>query len=302
VTHVTEDRPPQVGPLPDPGAMSRARRIGLIGGIALFLAVLLLPPPGSLSQEAWTVAAVLALMGSWWLTEAVPIPVTALLPLVLFPLLGISTMQEAATPYANEIIFLFMGSFFLAVGMEKWGVHRRFALAVMTRTGTSPKKLLFGFMAATAFVSMWINNTATAAMMLPIAIALGRMFQPPDGQGRGIGGSYNFGVALMLGIAYASSIGGVATLIGTAPNVLFAAAASELLGIEVGFLEWLTVGIPVAGVLLPLSWLVLTTLYPPEEPTGSASELLAAERAALGAVSRGSAMSPWCSCSPCSPG
>jgi solute carrier family 13 (sodium-dependent dicarboxylate transporter), member 2/3/5 len=287
VTHVTEDRPPQVGPLPDPGAMSRARRIGLIGGIALFLAVLLLPPPGSLSQEAWTVAAVLALMGSWWLTEAVPIPVTALLPLVLFPLLGISTMQEAATPYANEIIFLFMGSFFLAVGMEKWGVHRRFALAVMTRTGTSPKKLLFGFMAATAFVSMWINNTATAAMMLPIAIALGRMFQPPDGQGRGIGGSYNFGVALMLGIAYASSIGGVATLIGTAPNVLFAAAASELLGIEVGFLEWLTVGIPVAGVLLPLSWLVLTTLYPPEEPTGSASELLAAERAALGAVSRG---------------
>ena len=264
-----------------------AKQIGLIAGVVLFLSVLILPPPGTLTQEAWVVAAVLALMGCWWLTEAVPIPVTALLPLVLFPLLGISTMQEAATPYANEIIFLFMGSFFLAAGMEKWGVHRRFALAVMTRTGTSPRKLLFGFMAATAFVSMWINNTATAAMMLPIALALGRMFQPPPDQGRGLGGSYNFGVALMLGIAYASSIGGVATLIGTAPNVLFAAAASELLDIEVGFLEWLIVGLPVAATLLPLSWLVLVTLYPLEEPTGNAGDLLQAERAALGVPSRG---------------
>jgi len=265
-----------------------ARQVGLVTGIVLFIAVLLLPPPGTLSAEAWTVAAVLVLMGSWWLTEAVPISVTALLPLVLFPVLGVSSMQQAATPYANEIIFLFMGSFFLAAAMEKWGVHRRFALAVMARTGTSPRSLLFGFMLATAFVSMWINNTATTAMMLPIAIALGRMFEPPrDGPGRGGPRAYNFGVALMLGIAYASSIGGVATLIGTAPNALFAAAASELLGIRIGFLEWLLVGVPVAALLLPLAWLTLVRIYPPEAPHGDPEALLASERASLGTPSAG---------------
>lgn len=276
-----------------PPAVSPARRLGLMLGVTLFLLLLVIPPPAPLSPVAWKVAAVLALMGSWWLTEAVPISVTALLPLVLFPVLGISTMQEAATPYANEIIFLFMGSFFLAGAMERWGVHRRFALAVMSRTGTSPRKLLLGFMSATAFVSMWINNTATTAMMLPIATALGRMFEPArtPAQAEAAHGdprrSYNFGVALMLGIAYASSIGGVATLIGTAPNALFAAAASELLGIEIGFLEWLAVGLPVAGLLLPLSWLTLVVLYPPETPAGDPAELLAAERASLGPASRG---------------
>jgi sodium-dependent dicarboxylate transporter 2/3/5 len=246
----------------------------------------LLPPPGSLPEEGWTTAAVLALMECWWLTEAVPIAVTALLPLVFFPTLGLAGMQEAATPYANELIFLFMGGFFLAAAMEKWEVHRRIALAILARVGTSPGRVLLGFMTATAFISMWINNTATTAMMLPIALAVGTMFRPPYDPGADPR-PYNFGIALMLGIAYASSIGGVATLIGTAPNALFAAAASELVGVEIGFLEWMLVGIPVSWIMLPLTWLVLTRVYPPGTLRGDVGVLMQQERASMGPMSPG---------------
>ena len=268
---------------PSPG---RLRSWGLLGGVMLFGLMRVVPGPDGLSPEGWTAAAVAVLMAVWWLTEAVPIPVTALLPLVLFPVTGLATMQDAATPYANEVIFLFMGGFFLATAMEKWQVHRRLALGIMARVGTSPRRLVLGFMVATGFISMWINNTATTAMMLPIALAVGAMFRPDGDEGR-IGAPYNFGIALMLGIAYASSIGGVATLIGTAPNALFAAAAFELEGLRIGFVEWMIVGVPVAATMIPLAWLVLVRIYPPGALRGDAAAVLEREMNSLGPPNRG---------------
>jgi sodium-dependent dicarboxylate transporter 2/3/5 len=259
------------------------RKIGFVGGLALFALLLLLPAPQGLSPEAWTTAAVAALMASWWLTEAAPISVTALLPLVLFPTLGVLSMQDAASPYANEVIFLFMGGFFLAAAMERWAVHKRIALVIMNAVGTSPKRLLLGIMTATAFVSMWISNTATTAMMLPIALAVAAMFRPAGDEAR----PYNFGIALMLGIAYASSIGGVGTLVGTAPNAIFAASALELGGYEVGFARWMMAGVPVALLLLPLTWLILVKIYPPGALRGDAGAILEAERRNQGPMNRG---------------
>ena len=260
------------------------RRIGFLGGLALFTLLLFLPAPGGLSVEGWRVAATAVLMASWWLTEAVPIPVTALLPLVLFPALGVLTMQEAAAPFANELIFLFMGGFFLAMAMERWAVHRRIALSIMSAVGASPKRLLLGIMAATGFVSMWISNTAATTMMLPIALAVGAMFRPAD---LAPGKPYHFGITLMLGIAYASSLGGVGTLVGTPPNALFAASALELQGYDVGFAQWMTMGVPIACILLPLTWLILLKVYPPGELRGDAAHALAAERASQGPMSKG---------------
>jgi sodium-dependent dicarboxylate transporter 2/3/5 len=222
-------------------------------------------------------------MAAWWMTEAIPIPATALLPLVLFPVLGILDMPAAAGPYAQEIIFLFMGGFFIAMAMEKWGLHRRIALAIVAAVGTGPRTIILGFMAGTAFLSMWISNTATATMMLPIAVAVGEMFRPSDQDGR-----FEFGIALMLGIAYAASIGGVATLIGTPPNAVMAGAASEILGVEVGFVQWMGVGLPVTLIFLPVAWFVLTFLmYPPGAISGDAGSILEAERKGLGPMSRG---------------
>jgi sodium-dependent dicarboxylate transporter 2/3/5 len=223
-------------------------------------------------------------MATWWMTEAIPIQATGLLPLGLFPLLGVLDAPTASAPYANELIFLFMGGFFLAVTMQRWGLHKRIALAIMAHVGTSPNRLVLGFMLATAFLSMWISNTATAAMMLPIGIAVGEMFRPrDDGDGH-----YAFGIALMLGIAYAASIGGISTLIGTPPNAVLAGAASEILGIQIGFVQWMGVGLPIALVMLPLAWVLLTrVLYPPGEIHGEAAAILDAERAALGTPSRG---------------
>ena len=249
----------------------------------MFVLMLIVPAPESLGVAGMRTAAVGMLMAVWWMTEAIPIPATALLPLALFPLLGVLDMPTAAAPYANELIFLFMGGFLLAAAMERWGLHRRMALGIMWRVGTSPSRLLLGFMLATGFISMWISNTATAAMMLPIAIAVGEMLRP-----KGIvEGPYRFGIALMLGVAYASSIGGVATLIGTPPNAVFAGAASELLDVQIGFTQWMAVGVPVAAVLLPATWLLLLKLYPPGELSGDAARVIEDERAGLGGMGRG---------------
>ena len=265
------------------GGSSIASRWGLWIGLAAFTTVLALPAPEALAPEGWRTAAVAVLMAVWWITEAIPIPATALLPLVLYPTLSVLDMPDAAAPYAQEIIFLFMGGFFIAMAMERWGLHRRIALAIVAAVGTSPRRIILGFMVGTAFLSMWISNTATATMMLPIALAVGEMFRPKEQEGR-----YNFGVALMLGIAYAASIGGVATLIGTPPNAILAGAADELLGVQIGFVEWMGVGLPVTIVFLPVAWLILTrVIYPPGKISGDAGTLLANERARLGAMSAG---------------
>ncbi|MBW3534267.1 MAG: DASS family sodium-coupled anion symporter [Gemmatimonadetes bacterium] len=268
-----------------------AQRLGLLGGGLLFLVLLALPAPEGMSIEAWRTAIVAILMAIWWMTEAIPIPATAMLPLVLFPVLGVLSMPSAAEPYANELIFLFMGGFFLAVSMQRWELHRRIALGILGAVGTQPGSLVFGFMLATAFLSMWISNTATAAMMLPIALAVSERFRPkdvpavdPDGPPH----PFNFGTALMLGLAYAANIGGLSTLIGTPPNAVLAGAADEMLGIRIGFLEWMMVGVPISAFMLPVTWLLLVrVLYPPGTLEGDAGAVIASERQALGRMSRG---------------
>jgi sodium-dependent dicarboxylate transporter 2/3/5 len=270
-------------PQPQQKRYSRAQRIGLLAGAVVFAVVLLLPPPSGLSIEGWRTAAVALLLATWWMTEALPIEATALLPLVLFPMLGVLDSQSVAAPYADRNIFLFMGGFFIAVTMQKWGLHKRIALNVIAFVGTSPNRLVLGFMLATAFLSMWISNTATVAMMLPIGLAVSEMLKPLDHEGR-----YEFGIALMLGLAYGASIGGVSTLIGTPPNTVLASQANELLGIQIGFVQWMGVGLPFTIIMLPLTWFLLThVLYPPGNLAGNANALIEQERSALGRISRG---------------
>ncbi|UCC26454.1 MAG: DASS family sodium-coupled anion symporter [Gemmatimonadales bacterium] len=258
------------------------RPLALLAGPLLAAVILALPAPEALPPEGWRTAAVATWMAFWWITEAVPIPVTALLPLILFPFLDVLSMTDAAAPYAAEVIFLFMGGFFLAAGMESCGLHRRVALGIIQRVGLGPERLVLGFMLATAFLSMWISNTATTAMMLPIGIAVVELFRgdrPREG--------FTLGVALMLGIAYGASIGGVATLIGTPPNAILAGAASELLDIQLGFGQWMLLGIPVTAVMIPIVWLLLVkVLYRPGALGGDAAEILAAEIRSLGPASR----------------
>ena len=222
-------------------------------------------------------------MAIWWLTDAIPVPATALLPLVLFPSLGVLSAADAASPYARELIFLFMGGFLIAAAMEKSGLHRRIALNVMGRFGASPSRLILGFMVATAFLSMWISNTATAAMMLPVAIAVSETLRPSNAEI-----PFEFGLALMLGIAYSASIGGVATLIGSPPNAVLAASAAELIGQEIGFGQWMMVGLPLTMVMLPIAWLLLTKwLHRPGDVSGDVASLIETERVALGKASQG---------------
>lgn len=229
----------------------------------IFAAMVFLPAPEGMPQEAWRTAAVGSLMAIWWVTEAIPIPATALLPLVLFPLLGILSIDAAAAPYANPVIYLFLGGFLIAAAMQRWDLHKRIALIVILWVGTEPVRLVGGFMLATGFLSMWVSNTATAVMMLPIGLSvIHRALPPVDGVPRDPGDS-NFAIALMLGIAYAASIGGLATLIGTPPNALLAGYMRESYGVQIGFGQWMLLGVPLVLVGLPLSWIILTKVaYP----------------------------------------
>jgi sodium-dependent dicarboxylate transporter 2/3/5 len=271
-------------------ASATRRAIGLAAGAAGLLLTLLLPAPAGLEAEAWRTAGVTLLMICWWISEAVPIPVTALVPLVAFPLLGILNMEAAAAPYANPIVFLFFGGFVLARAVEKWGLHRRVALHVVRAAGTRPSRLVGGFMLAAAALSMWISNTATAIMMLPIGISLIALVEGTPGAEPAR--LRNFGLALMLGIAYGASIGGIGTLIGTPPNALLAGFMLENYGFRVGFVQWMLVGLPIVAVLLPVTWLILTrwvfavdqTEYP------ETARLIREEISALGAPGRGERM------------
>ncbi len=230
------------------------QKIGLFLGPAIFLLFWVVGPPSNLSAEAWYTAGIALWMASWWMTEAVPIPITSLLPLVLFPTFNIAPVKEAAAPYANPLIYLFMGGFILALGMEKCGLHKRIALNVLNRVGTKPSSIIAGFMIASAALSMWVTNTATCLMMLPIAISVVKLAENKLGAGK----LSDFSPALMLGIAYASTIGGYGTLIGTIPNALFAGFMLETYGVEIGFVDWMAVGLPIVFVGIPLTFWVLT--------------------------------------------
>jgi len=218
----------------------------------------MLLPSGELSPAAVKTGAVAVLMAVWWITEAIPIPATALLPIALFPILGIMESSTATTPYANHLIYLFLGGFFIAVTMEKWNLHRRIALRTILLVGISPGKIILGFMLATAFLSMWISNTATAMMMVPIALAVIKQtteFIEKNGM-KGINtspGEFKFGTALMLGIAYSASIGGVATIIGTPPNTFLVGFIENNYDQQISFASWMAVGLPLCAVMLTLS-------------------------------------------------
>lgn len=261
-------------------------RIGLILGPLLLAVVLLIPAPEGLSPAGWRTVAVGGLMAVWWVTEAIPIPATALLPLVLFPTLGVSGINEAAAPFANPLVFLFLGGFVLALAMQRWELHRRIALNIVRAVGTRPHNLVLGFMLATAFLSMWVSNTATAVMMLPIGLSVIDLVL--RGQADHDPGHSPFAICLMLGIAYGASIGGLGTLIGTPPNALLAGFLLETYGVEIGFAQWMMVGVPLVAVTLPLTWLVLTRLVFPirlrEIPGGR--EMIDGELRALGPLSR----------------
>lgn len=258
-----------------------AQWIGLLAGPAAFAALLLVPLPAEFTVEGRRAAAVAVLMAVWWMTEAIPLAATALIPLAAFPLLGVLRPEAAAAPYANPVVFLFLGGFLLALAMERWGLHRRIALRIVAAVGASPRRLVLGFMLATAFLSLWISNTATAALMLPTGIALAELLRPA-----GTTGKHGFGTALLLGIAYAATIGGLGTLIGTPPNLILAAAARELVGREIDFVAWMMVGLPLVAVLLPLGWLVLVHTFPCGQANDDAEEFLRQERHALGRATR----------------
>ena len=243
-------------------------RFGMILGSLVLIIMLLLSPPEGLSQEGWYAAAVTVFMGIWWITEAVPISVTALVPIVLFPLLGVQAIAATTAPYANPLIFLFLGGFILAIAMEKWDLHRRVALVIVSRVGVAPKSIILGFIVAAAFLSMWVSNTATAIMMLPIALSILALIDrgaenSESSDLKSTKEKTNFELALILSIAYACNIGGMGTLIGTPPNALLAAFMLENYGVEISFLEWMKVGVPLLLVSIPLLYFVLTRwIYP----------------------------------------
>jgi sodium-dependent dicarboxylate transporter 2/3/5 len=219
-------------------------------------------PPAGGGLSAWKAAAVVAWMAIWWMTEAIPLAVTALLPLVVLPLFGITTIDATASAYAQPLIFLFLGGFLLAKAMESWDLHRRLSRIAARIGGNRPRLIILNLMATTAFLSMWISNTATAMVMMPIALSLSRSLAPASGQGAtATAAEHNdFAAALLLGIAFAATIGGMGTLIGTPPNALFAGLMQKSYGVSIGFAAWMAVGVPVVIVLLPVCWLILTRI------------------------------------------
>ena len=239
---------------PEESAYGLRARVGLLGGVLVFGLLLALPRPTGLDPAGWHVAAVGLLMAIWWITEALPISVTALLPLVLFPVLGAGSIDQAAGPYANPLIFLFMGGFLIALAMQRWNLHRRIALSIIQAVGTKPRAIIFGFMLASAFLSMWVSNTATAMMMLPIGLSVIHLAggDAPSAE------KHTFSVVLMLAIAYACSIGGTATIIGTPPNALLQGFLNETYGLELSFARWMALGVPFVIVGLPLAYWALT--------------------------------------------
>lgn len=225
--------------------------LALLAGPVLFAVVLLLPTPAGFSIDAQQVAALAVWMATWWLTEARPLPVTALLPLLVLPMLGVSPLVSVAAQFAHPIVWLFFGGFALSLALERHGLHQRLVAAVLRLTGYGPRAALGGIMLATASLSLWLNNTSAALAMLPAGRALiGRW---PIGDE----GAQRFARAVLLGIAYAATLGGLGTLVGTAPNAFLAAFLQDSYGIEIGFARWMLIGMPLAAVLLLASWALL---------------------------------------------
>ena len=232
-------------------------------------------------------AGVAMFMAIWWVTEAIPIPATALLPIIFFPILKVGSVADATRPFANPLIYLFMGGFIIALAMEKTNLHRRIALNIVSRVGTRPVSIILGFMAAAAFLSMWVSNTATAMMMLPIALSIIALVESEKTMNKGDLTS-RFSLVMLLCLAYACNIGGIGTLIGTPPNALMAAYMLDNHDVEIGFAQWMMIGIPIVIISLPVVFFVLTKIVFPmqlkELPGGA--EMIARELQKAGAMKR----------------
>lgn len=284
-TPAERESPLGEGEGPDRGEPLSPIRLGalVLGPLAAIL-IVLLPAPAGMPIEAWRLVSLTVWIVVWWLGEAVPIPATALLPIPLMPIYGISPMGPVAASYADSLIFLFLGGFLLAAAMQRWGLHRRIALSIVAMVGTSPGGIIGGFMLATAFLSLWISNTATTVMMYAVGLSVIDFVGRRTKDDRML---RNFGVALMLGIAYSASIGGVGTLIGTPPNALLASFLASTYDIHVTFFTWMLFGMPVVVVMLPLAWLLLTKVIFPAHrlQVGDAGAVVKSELSALGPMS-----------------
>ena len=245
---------------------ARYQDVGLVIGLVAFFTIWNLPAPQGLSIDGWHVVALILLMASWWSSEAIPVPATSLVPIVALPLMGIGSMSDATHPYAAPVIFLLLGGFIVAMGMLRWHLHRRIALNIITRVGDHPASLIAGFMVASAVLSMWISNTATTLMMIPIALSVAETVLGKRTH------DHRFTLCLMLGVAWASSIGGLGTIIGTPPNA-FVVGFMEEAGVTISFLQWMKLGVPIVIVMLPLAWLTLTKIvFPFDEGSVSGGE------------------------------
>jgi len=263
------------------GPGGTTRRVGFFAGPFIFLIIFLFVDPNLIAPGATKVLAVGLWMITWWITEAVPNPVAALLPLILFPALGVMNMTESAAPFANPSIFLFMGGFMIALALEKHRLHERIAINLIRITGTSGNGIILGFTLSTGLISMWISNTATALMMLPIGISVITLLQRQDSpEGAALSkGEKNFALGLMLSIGYAASLGGMATIIGTPPNVVFVGFAKQFYNYDISFFRWMIVGVPIALItLMSCYWLMTRVLFPNNLPKIQGSEELIAGR------------------------
>lgn len=297
--------------------LTRAR-VGLVLGPVCFIWILM-SQPFAIEAEANAVLATTSWIVIWWVTEAIPIPVTSLLPIVLFPATGVMPAATTTMPYADPIVFLLLGGFLIALAIERWNLHHRLSLLIITTVGTSARRLILGFMVATAVLSMWISNTATAMMMVPIGVAviielgtIGGRRKPPlkreaieqpnlplevdPGQElvHGIEDdpyelpNTAFGLALMLAIAYGASVGGAATLIGSPPNAILAGVAESSLGVDIGFLEWMLVGVPIAALFLLITWVLLVVVLSPRiDPQPGRADVIQAQLDELGSMTTG---------------
>jgi solute carrier family 13 (sodium-dependent dicarboxylate transporter), member 2/3/5 len=282
------------------------RVIGLVLAVLVWVA---LGAAQDLEPAGRVVAAIGVLMATWWMSEALPLSATALIPIVAFPVFGVLSVSEATAPYANEIVFLFMGGFLIAIAMQKWNLHRRIALLTLRAVGTHPRRIVLGMMVSTAFLSMWVSNTATTLMMLPIALSVLSLVVERTGsrsagarqEGEAIqkGTTINdavddrsvriFGVGLVLAIAWAASIGGLGTLLGSPPNAIVAGYVSDELGENIGFLQWMQLGVPLVVVFIAIAWLLITrVLFRSDlEEIPGGKEMIGGQLAAMGPVSRG---------------
>ncbi|SOC57325.1 solute carrier family 13 (sodium-dependent dicarboxylate transporter), member 2/3/5 [Chromohalobacter canadensis] len=255
-----------------------AAQIGLWLGPLWVILCLVVPAPAGMSSPAWACVGFALLMATWWATEAIPIPATSLLPMVLAPVLGIDELDAVAASYADPIIYLFLGGFLLGIAMQRWNLHRRIALKVLSIVGQKPRQQIAGFMIATGFISMWVSNTATSIMMLPIGMSVVSLLG--DGDSREVS---RYATALLLAIAYSASIGGVATLIGTPPNALLAGYLSGE-GIDIGFAQWMTIGLPVSIVMMAVTWWWLTYKGFDLQQSDDGGEMIRRELESLGTM------------------